>query len=591
MISMSYPTLLNTLDSLRKEAPKNYKKYHATKLNPEKVNQARALAFIHLFLKVRFGLLEFSSRHEHICDGSQDGGVDAFYIDTDNRVVYLIQSKFRTSKKNFEEKPIEISELLKMEVGRVTKGESTDSNGVDFSARIKDLQVKINDIRDIALYDWKVIILANLTKVNDEQIRRLIDNMDYEVFDFERTYSELVFPLTTGTYFEPSEITVAINLGKKSHPQLSQDVETPLGSCSVRMIYVPIIEVATITAKYKNSLLRYNPRNFLSLAKNEVNKSIQDTVLNTTKNEFALRNNGITILAEYSSVTDRTGKSGEGQLIIKDPQILNGGQTATTLAMILEKEDTDPSVFNSKEVLLKIIEKPSETSEANLLEFIETVSEATNRQSKIIEADRRANDPKLVSLQQHFYLQHGLFLERKRGEFQYGLDSRAIKKSDIIDRVSLLRALTAFNGSPAAARSSEAKIFEEERFEELLQNFDQEKITRAYFSFMKIEEVNKERKSEGLPEVVSGKHAMLFATSLTGNDKTSKSKSIESHVETNVNIIFKHWPHFEKYARELESNKKYKSVDGFNYVNYFKGSTVAKDIKNYKWSADIKKSK
>src|SRR5690606_20561662 len=152
--------------------------------------------------------------------------------------------------------------------------------------------------------------------------------MVYEVFSFERTYNELVFPLATGTYFEPSKICVTINLGRKTHPQLSQEVDTPVGSCSVRMIYVPIEEVARITSKYKNSLLRYNPRNYLSLQKNEVNKSIRDTVLNTSYNEFSLRNNGVTILAEFSSVTDRTGRLGEGQLIIKDPQILNGGQTA-----------------------------------------------------------------------------------------------------------------------------------------------------------------------------------------------------------------------------------------------------------------------
>jgi hypothetical protein len=204
-----------------------------------------------------------------------------------------------------------------MEVARISKGEATDSNGQSFSPRIAALQKKIREIRDIALYDWRVVLLANLHRVNDEQVRRLIDNMEYEVLDYQRTYHELVFPLTTGTYFRPNEILITINLGAKTQPQLSQEVNTPLGPCKVRMIFVPIAEVAKVTAKYKNSLLRYNPRNYLSLQHNEVNKSIRDTVLNTTQNEFSLRNNGITILAEYSSMTDRTGVSGEGQLIIR----------------------------------------------------------------------------------------------------------------------------------------------------------------------------------------------------------------------------------------------------------------------------------
>lgn len=581
---MSYPTLLNTLDALRDEAPKSFNKYHATNGSTDKLNQARALAFIHLFLKVRFGVLEFADRHALICEGSQDGGVDAYYIDTDNRIVYLIQAKFRTSKKNFEEKSIEASELLKMEVGRISKGEPNDSNGTPFSARITDFQIKIGSIRDIALYNWKVIILANLKKVNDEQLRRLIDNMDYEVINFDRTYKDLVFPLTTGTYFEPNEITVSINLGKKTHPQLSQEVDTPLGACSVRMIYVPIVEIAKVTAKYKNSLLRYNPRNYLTLQKNEVNRSIRDTVLNTSHNEFSLRNNGITILAEYSSVTDRTGKSGEGQLIIKDPQILNGGQTATTLAMILEDDSVGSAVFGSKEVLLKIIEKPSNTPYEDLLEFIETISDATNKQSRIVEADRRANDPKLLDLQQHFYEKHGLFLERKRGEFQYGLDSKAIKKKDIIDRVTLLRAMTAFDGLPSAARSSENKMFEEERFEELLDKYDRDRITRAYFSFKRIEEVNKERKAARLTMVTGGKFAVLFASSFIGNNSSTLPKSIEQQASDNVGAIFDKWPSFEKHIESLKSNAKYKVTSGFNYDGYYKGSTVADDVAKYDWN-------
>ena len=360
---MSYAALVRTLDALRKEAPKSFKSYHPKPEDIEKLNQARAAAFIHLILKVRFGLVEFAKRHDYICDGAQDGGVDGYYIDTESRCITLIQSKFRTTEKNFEEKSIDVAELLKMEVGRISKGDATDSNGVQFSARIAAFQKKISEIRDIALYKWRVVILANLKKINDEQIRRLLDNMEYEVFDFPRTYSELVFPLTTGTSFAPNEITIKINLGKKQQPQLNQDVETSLGICNVRMLYVPTIEIAKCTAKYRNALLRYNPRNYLSLSGNDVNKSIKDTIKNTTKNEFSLLNNGITLLAEYSSVTDRTGVSGEGQLIVKDPQILNGGQTATTLAMMIEDPEVGVAAFEGKEVLLKIIERPKDKSE------------------------------------------------------------------------------------------------------------------------------------------------------------------------------------------------------------------------------------
>lgn len=581
---MSYPTLVRTLDVLRKEAPKSFKSYHPRPDEVEKLNQARATAFIHLFLKVRFALSDFTKRHEHICDGSQDGGVDGYFIDTEARCITLIQSKFRTTERNFEGKSIEVDELLKMEVGRISRGEKVDSNGIPFSARITNFQRRITEIRDIALYKWRVVILANIKHVNDEQMRRLLDNMEYEVFDFPRTYKELVFPLTTGTSYTPSEITIKINLGKKQQPQLNQDVETSLGVCNVRMLYVPTIEIARCTAKYRNALLRYNPRNYLSLAGNEVNQSIRDTVKNTTKNEFSLRNNGITLLAEYSSVTDRTGVTGEGQLIVKDPQILNGGQTATTLAMMIEDSEVGLAAFESKEVLLKIIERPKGKTEAELAEFIETISDATNKQSKIVEADRRSNDPRLLRLQEHFYDGFGLFLERKRGEFKYGLDERVLSKADIVDRVSMARALTAYAGDPPRARSSQDRIFEEEGFDRLLKNLDNSSVALAYFALMALDDASLALVAD-LPShsVRYGKYAMLFAVSRLAPNPAIESSQIQPTAKDLIARVAAKWSEFEKQIVAAPTNNKYLIKGTFNFDGYYKGVTVADDIRAFAW--------
>ena len=581
---MSYAALVRTLDVLRKEAPKSFRSYHPKADEIDALNQARATAFIHLFLKVRFGLVEFGKRHEHICDGSQDGGVDGYYIDTEARCITLVQSKFRTTEKNFEGKSIEVSELLKMEVGRISRGEKMDSNGVPFSARITAFQEKLSGIRDIALYKWHVVILANLSAVNDEQLRRLLDNMEYEVFDHPRTYRELVFPLTTGTSFVPNEITLKISLGKKQQPQLNQDVETSLGICNVRMLYVPTKEIAKCMAKYRNALLRYNPRNYLSLSGNEVNQSIKDTIKNTTKNEFSLRNNGITLLAEYSSVTDRTGVTGEGQLIVKDPQILNGGQTATTLAMMIEDPNVGVAAFESKEVLLKIIERPKGCTEDELAAFIESISDATNKQSKIVEADRRSNDPRLVALQSYFYDKHGLFLERKRGEFKYGLDEKVLSKSDIVDRVSMARALTAYSGNPPRARSSQDRIFEEEGFDRLLTNLDNASVALAYFALQALDDDTVVPR-EDIPSSVLryGKYAVLFAISRLGHTPSSDVKYTKINAEQLTAKVVKKWKDFEQVVEAKPSNVRYISKGTFNFDGYYKGVTVADDIKAFSW--------
>lgn len=579
---MSYELLINTLDILRKEAPKNYKSYHPNRKNIDKTNQARAKALIHLFLKVRYGIEKFIDRESYLCDGTQDGGIDGFYIDQENKVITLIQSKFRTTENNFKNKEIEVEELLKMEISRVTKGESLDSNGVPFSSKIMALQQKIQTTQNLATYDWKVVLLANLKKYNEEQVKRLIDGMNYEVFDFKRIYSELLFPLATGTSYIPSEVTIRIDLGKKQQPQLNQQVPTRFGDCIIRMMYVPTIEIAKVTSKYKNALLRYNPRNYLSLKGNEVNLAIGDTIKNTTGNEFALKNNGITVLAEYSSVTDRTGISGQGQLVIKDPQIINGGQTATTLAVLYEEENLGIASFADKEVLLKIIEKPQGANEKDISEFIEEISDSTNKQSKIVEADRRSNDPKLINLQTYLFDKYGFFLERKRGEFRYGLDLKLISKKNIVDRVELIRAFTAYAGEPQKARASQDRMFEEAGFDNLLKDCDTKKVVTAYFLSRKLEESPDAEKTLGRRPGAS-KYALIYAASkLVSNDPKNEDEEAQSALSK---VLLK-WPGFEKEVKSYSHNIKYKTSSGFNLDNYYKGDTIAKDISDFIWTSD-----
>jgi len=148
-----YETLLNTIDQIRKEAPIEYKSYYPLDNNSEGLNRARSKSLIHLFLKVNYGILDFLEREKQITEGSFDGGVDAFYIDKEvNKIVY-IQSKFRTNEKNFINKEIEFSELLKMDVDRIVKGEDCDENGNRYNDKIQNMVKKIKEIPDLPKYN------------------------------------------------------------------------------------------------------------------------------------------------------------------------------------------------------------------------------------------------------------------------------------------------------------------------------------------------------------------------------------------------------------------------------------------------------
>ena len=181
-------------------------------------------------------------------------------------------------------------------------------------------------------------------------------------------------------------------------------------------------------SRYKNAILKYNPRNFLSLSNNKVNRKIMGSIINNNANDFAIYNNGITIIADSFELTESTGTKNVGQIIMLNPQIINGGQTAYVLSKIYEDQrEQDYSVFDGKEVMLKVIIL---TSKKDLnIEFIEQISNATNQQTRVEEADRRSNDKIQLSIEEALFDTFGYFYERKKGEFYNGIDRKYIDKN------------------------------------------------------------------------------------------------------------------------------------------------------------------
>jgi hypothetical protein len=147
-----YHTFVSILDKLRAEAPPENKRYHPPSSNVEELNHARSRAFVHLYLKVVHGLLDFKEREKHVTDDADDGGVDGYYIDKEKRETVFIQSKFRKTKKNFEEKPIALDEIVKMDADRMADGEAEYENGTKYNGKIQEMLKEFGRIAD-AEYD------------------------------------------------------------------------------------------------------------------------------------------------------------------------------------------------------------------------------------------------------------------------------------------------------------------------------------------------------------------------------------------------------------------------------------------------------
>jgi hypothetical protein len=481
-----YEILINILDTIIKEAPTSLSKKYPipNSVTKEQIIQPRSRAFIHLFLKVQFGLLDFKKREHFVTDGSYDGGIDGYYINTENKTIYFIQSKFRPNSKNFAFKEIELKEILIMDINRILDGEEMDDVGNEYNGKIKQLQRDISKIDNIGRYSYQVIVLANLYSCKPSELRKLTGGFATIVFDFKKCYEELVFPVLCGTYYQASDLNINIDLSNKNAgSKISYTVQTQKGECEITALFVPTIELGRMMYKYKNSILKYNPRSYLGHQGKKVNNAIRDTILNGKTNEFALFNNGITMLSDETYINERIGQKNKAQLIVINPQIINGGQTCYTLSSIYKENlDNNPEdIFQNKEVLLKVITLLENENEFDKLKLIEDISNATNQQTAVINADRLSNDENQIKLQKFLFDNYGLLYERKRGEFMDGVINGYVFEKDIVERNLFFRIFYASNGEISKAKQK--RLFQNSTlsYEEII---DKEKISNTCFGLI-----------------------------------------------------------------------------------------------------------
>lgn len=587
-----YDDLIKILDILRKEAPKENNRYYPDEKDTEKVNQARSRAYIHLFLKVKFGIIDFRDRENIITDGASDGGIDGYFIDKGNKVIYLIQSKFRTTDNNFRNKEIAMEELLSMDVIRILHGEESDEYGTPYNGKIQGLIRHINEISDMPNWTTKVVLLANVKLNIQSRLRTLTGGYAVEVYNYDRIYTELVFPLVSGSYFNIKELKITINVNRDSSGHRIQYYPmTKYGECTVNALYVPTLEIAKILSKYKNSILKYNPRSYLDLQKGSVNMKIAESIVKIQTNEFALFNNGITMLSDETKYSDTVGKKNTAEVLVTNPQIINGGQTAFTLSRLYDNylEKGDLSVFDNKEVLLKIISfNEEEGAISDKLKLIEDISIATNQQSPVYEADRRANDKVQILLQQKIYADFGLYYERKLGEFGDGIHKGYIDRSKIIDREQFLRICLAVKDEPVRARSSINRLFEKRYFDEIIpEDIDYRRCIYTYLAYEKIPSIT--TTTNNVKNLA--RYAIASVVSHRYNENI-KPYQFDESIERELSDIITRWEDFEKYVRNDTDNKVYyfrevfdqntgeKTVEA-NWGYYYKGRTLHRDLKNY----------
>lgn len=179
---------------------------------------------------------------------------------------------------------------------------------------------------------------------------------------------------------------------------------------------MPVRVVAEIYKRFHARLLERNVRAFLS-ARGKVNRGIRETIAETP-GMFLAYNNGLCVTASAIEADDAQ----DGTVLlrcIKDMQIVNGGQTAATLAAALGKLGPDKLSTAMVQVKLSVIRDSS-----RLLDIVSRISQYANTQNKVNDADLRSNDSFHVAMERHSRTiwapgqKHRWFYERARGGYE-----------------------------------------------------------------------------------------------------------------------------------------------------------------------------
>lgn len=588
-----FDTLIRVLDSLRNEAPTALSIYHPPPGNGDAIIQARSRALLHLFLKARFGLVDFKERETFVTDGKFDGGIDAFYIDRKAKFIYVLQSKFRATSRNFISSNMTADDLLKMDVQRILKGDKKDEQGNEYNEQIrKSLQKAIQQLPDAASYTRQVVLLGNSKRFSPSQLKKLVEGYEVDQFPHERIYKELLYPVVNGTYFTDPNLTIEIRLENlKGDTHLDYGVKAHSLRANIKLLFVPTIEMGRIMSTYRNSILKFNPRSFLELEGNPVNQQIEASIRSETSNEFALFNNGITIVSDGTSVSSDTAKPGTAQVVVRNPQLINGGQTAYTLGRIYQgcSNASDFKVFKGKEVLLKIITFVAPQTQSSIIprqELVSEISKASNAQTVVKELDRRSNDLIQIRLQELFFERHGLYYERKLGEFSDGLLAGYIKPEHLVNRERILRISLAADFKVNQARSSLNKFFGKDELAGQLDVNNAEKYVVGYEAMLLLEATLKDKnkpKGDRYRTATYGqalRYGNYAVIAICVNQAMKAGKTPEEAVK----LVLAQWKDFEAWVSKEKSNSAYGASGSFDFTNYYKGATINADLQAYPFS-------
>ncbi|MCX5750093.1 MAG: AIPR family protein [Candidatus Saganbacteria bacterium] len=344
------------------------------------VEQTKSLT--NFYVSARFKLSDYNFDASYV-DGANDGGLD-FVYNPDLNSYYILQSKFTATprKANFNEIKHEIDKIFKTIIQENTNKKADGFvNSLRRDIHNPDTIITINWLTTNQICDEVVSETQKLldTIKNRHNIKAIIDfiPIDKEAIDRAIYDNKHDFVPQTGRKVLP--IKDCKDCIKDNNP------ETSINSVISKVKVVDILKWFKNKEDIKNYLQK-NVRGFIG--GEDSDKTINFKIAKSFKEQprlFWYKHNGIIIFVDSFRIEGNN-------FILINPQIVNGGQTITTIYSVWDKNRTN----NDAEVIIRVYRQSYEDSET-YERTIEIVS-ALNYQNKVNPSDLKSNDQVQVNI-------------------------------------------------------------------------------------------------------------------------------------------------------------------------------------------------
>ena len=348
-------------------------------LRKDKMNRSRGLA--EYFVSALFKIEPSKFMCQYV-DGKNDGGIDFYHIN--ENTFYIMQSKYEDPGSKTSEQDIS-DEIVK--INNTLKGENPNKRADDF---VNELRRNLSNNCLLLEIVWLTTNIVE-DEVKDNIVQRLYEmkksngwkiGIDFTVID-RNSLERLIFDVNHG--YIPYTGRQTLKIDTRNILKETGEV-TGVFSVTCNVYVNDILEWFSSIDKI-DGFLQKNIRGYLG--ENVVNKGIQKSY-GKEPDWFWYKHNGIIVFADQVNVDEI-----RNELVLHNPQIVNGGQTVKTLYEVFDKQGRTE---NPARVLLRAYRLPYE-SEKTYEKSVEIIK-GLNSQNKILPSDLRSNDMRQVRIEQ-----------------------------------------------------------------------------------------------------------------------------------------------------------------------------------------------